>query len=765
MGEKITNRDLRQVYWKCLGILATACLFSLFGISANAAADNELFESSIPVLISEETSTRALTVNPDSWKGRLPDTNPKTARRSEIFPPGSRVVVFVTNIDLLPDEGANAFRVFAEDKSGTRYRLTVENVQKLRDQPWIYGVTLYIYDANGYNGQPKARGEVLITLGWHGNISNRVRLPLGKPDRKVSIDSGDIPTPAPTSPFVTNELAESGGDRGRFMEQAAFGQSNALDFRLRQIGIRRWIEEQFNKSYPTIPYPNFPLKPFDGPTSCGEYGTSPEVDLCHRNHYWAYNNQKWMVKEALYGDDQLRRRVSWALHQIWVVSHANISQQRGTQEYIEILDNNAFGNYRDLMYEMTLSPAMGEYLDMVRSSRDSPNENYPRELLQLFTIGLYELNQDGTFKLDGQGNRIATYDQDKVNQFTKVFTGWRHCNNGNNSACPNATLGMTNYIDPMYLSFPGNHDPTAKTLFNYPGAPNPTIPACSNCTNDANRIAYANDSLNKTLDNIFYHPNVGPYIGKLLIQQLVTSDPSPAYVGRVAAAFNNNGSGERGDMKTVIRAVLLDPEARGSQKTDPTYGKLREPLQYLTNFLRTFNVRAGNTANGVPTAPPASCQNQTDGVFDWVTREMGQDVWFPPTVFNYYPPDYVVPGTDILGPEFALANTGTSFARNNYIYFLSFGSFWFERSTAENPYPYVPCGTSIDLSEPIAWATAETTGNNLIEGLNRKMMHGTMSEAMKTKIRTAINFNVSAELKAKQAVFLIASSSQYQIQK
>ena len=318
---------------------------------------------------------------------------------------------------------------------------------------------------------------------------------------------------------------------------------------------------------------------------------------------------------------------------------------------------------------------------MIRSSRDNPNENYPRELLQLFTIGLYELNQDGTFKLNNQGNRIPTYDQEKINQFTKVFTGWRHCNNGNDPACPNAILGITNYIDPMLVTTGSNHDQTAKTLFNYPGAPNPTIPACSNCTTNNARIAYANDSLNKTLDNIFYHPNVGPYIGKLLIQQLVTSDPSPAYVGRVAAAFNNNGAGVRGDMKAVIRAVLLDPEARGSRKTDPTYGKLREPLQYLTNFLRSFNVRAGNTTTGnVTAAPPASCQNQTDGVFDWVTREMGQDMWFPPTVFNYYPPDYVVPGTDILGPEFALANTGTSFARNNYIFFLSFGSFWFETS-------------------------------------------------------------------------------------
>ncbi len=251
-----------------------------------------------------------------------------------------------------------------------------------------------------------------------------------------------------------------------------------------------------------------------------------------------------------------------------------------------------------------------------------------------------------------------------------------------------------------------------------------------------------------------------------MIQHFVTSDPTPAYVARVAAAFNNNGAGVRGDMRAVVKAVLLDPEARGSRKTEVTYGKLREPFQHLTNFLRIFNARAGNTTIGnVPATPPASCQNRSDGVMDWMTRDLGQDMLASPTVFNYFPPDYVVPGTDILGPEFALANTGTSFARNNYIINLSFGSIWLQQSTTAEPYPYVPCGTAIDLSEATAWVTADASGNTLIEGLNKKMMHGTMSEAMKSKIRTAINFGVPAELKAKQAIFLVASSSQYQIQR
>ena len=740
--------DLRFTRGKCLIVLLT-----IFWFSAAVNAQDENFESSDPVLISEADSTRALTANPDNWRGTLP------SKGADYFSPGARVIVFVTNIDLPNDEGANAFRAFAEDNRGQQFRLTVESIQPLRKQTWIYGLTLRIDDEYGYNGQPLADSGVLIRVSWRGNISNPIQLALGKEVGKFPEYPGMIPTPAPAGRSVQSNLNSTVGERGRFMEQAAFGPNNALDFRLRQIGLRRWVEDQFNKPYPTIPYPNFPLKPFDGDAGCGVYGTSPEVNLCHRNHYWAYNNQKWLVLEALYGDDQLRRRVSWSLHQIWVVSQATVYQQRWLQEYIEILDRHAFGNYRDLMAEMTLSPAMGEYLDMVRSTKTNPNENYPRELLQLFSVGLYKLNQDGTLALDGQGNRIPTYDQDKINQFTKVFTGWSQCNTGGNPACSNAVPGSPNFIDPMYLNFPNDTDQTVKALFDYPGAPNQTIAACTNCTTDTNRRTYATDSLNKTLDNIFYHPNVGPFVGKLLIQHLVTSDPTPAYVARVAAAFNNNGAGVRGDMKAVIRAILLDPEARGSRKTDPTYGKLREPFQYLTNFLRTFNVKAGSAS------APAACQNRTDGVFEWIPREMGQEIWGPPTVFNYFSPDYVVPGTVILGPEFALANTGTAFARNNHIFNFSFYNIGFTPATTGDPYPYVPCGTSIDLSEPTAWATADPSGNTLIENLNLKMMHGTMSEAMKTKIRTAINFNVSADSKAKQAIFLVASSSQYQVQK
>lgn len=748
---------MEQVVRRCRRYLPVVLSLLIVG----TAFAQEDFESPEPVLISEAGSAKALAVNAENWPGGLPTSSTVSVQ------PGSRIVVFVANINPLEGEGANAFRVFASDPNGKQYRLIVEDLQRLPKRAGVYALTFRVADANGYNGQPiPAKGGLAIRVSWRGNTSNRLRLASGRvptPD-----PDGLVPSPAPTKqPVVTAQRFTTGGDRTRFMQQATFGPNAALDFRLRQLGLRRWIDDQIGKPYPTIPYSNFAQKPFDVIVGCGgDYGTNPTVDLCHRNHYWIYDNQKWMIREALYGDDQLRRRVSWALHQIWVVSARTVYQNRWMQEYTEILDRHAFGNYRDLMREMTLSPAMGEYLDMVRSTRQNPNENYPRELLQLFTVGLYMLNQDGTYQLDGQNNRIPTYDQAKIDQFTKVFTGWTQCSNASNPACANISVGAPNFIDPMVLLTPNNHDQTAKSLFNYAGAPNPTIAACSNCTTDPNRIAYANDSLNKTLDNIFYHPNVGPFIGKLFIQQFVTSDPSPAYVSRVAAAFNDNGAGVRGDMKALIKAVLLDPEARGSKKTDPAYGKMREPLQYMTNLLRMYNVKAGTHSSSGPTTPPASCNGQSDGIFHWVMGEMGQDIWAPPTVFNYYPPDYVVPGTDILGPEFAMQNTGSSFSKNNSVLYITMGQgFWMEPATGSNPYPYVPCGTSIDISELTALMSSDSTGNALIEGLNSKMMHGTMSDAMKTKIRTAINFSVPAADKARQALFLVASSSQYQIQR
>jgi uncharacterized protein (DUF1800 family) len=409
-----------------------------------------------------------------------------------------------------------------------------------------------------------------------------------------------------------------------------------------------------------------------------------------------------------------------------------------------VLSKNAFGNYRDLMYEMTLNPAMGFYLDMARSTKNNPNENYPREILQLFTVGLFKLNQDGTVQRDEQNNPIPTYDQETINNFSKVFTGWSFCQT---AACPNRTVGTVNYKDPMLLS-PANHDLTEKNLLAYPNAVHQTITACQNCTNDQEKADYANASLNQALDNIFYHPTLPPFISRLLIQHLVTSDPSPAYIERVADVFVNNGQNARGDMKSVIRAILLDPEARGNFKTAPRYGKLREPVQLITNLGRIFPAKS------------ADGQSLTDGGFSYWLKGMGQIPFYSQTVFNYFAPDFVVPGTTINAPEFALLNTNSGINRTNFLHLLVFESIAANASDSLR-------GTSLDLSEAIASANNDPTGNQLLDYLNNKMLHGTMSAGHRNAILEAV-LAVPANnpaLRAKTAVYLLAASSQYQIQR
>ncbi len=701
--------------------------------------------SPAPVLISAEDSTRALAESVSGIKRRE-----RSVAAQSVFFPGQKVNFLITNLDLMEGESANAFRMYVEDAAGRIYRFPVVDLQPSATQKGVYILTAELRDSLGFWNGPAADGDVLVGVTWRGLTSNRVRLGLGAVGGAVKDDPGAASTPlskfganskktAPTSDYVGYRWS---GDRIRFLEQATFGPTVELDNRIRRIGIRTWLAEQFEAPYPSAntPYPNIPLRSTntdDATTGCGMFlpNTTPEYRACTRDHYSMYPVQNWFFKEAFYGDAQLRHRVAWALAQMWVVSGVDTQQSRWMIEYHKILSRTAFGNYRTLMKEMTLNPAMGNYLDMIRSTRTNPNENYPREILQLFTIGLFMLNQDGTLILDGQNDPIPTYDQNMVNNFTKVFTGWRGCEDA--AQCPNRTIGAPNYIDPMLLN-QNNHDITAKTLLSYPGAPNVNIPAGMN----------GNVELDLALDNIFYHPNVGPFVSKYLIQHLVTSDPTPAYVGRVAAVFNNNGLGVRGDMKAVVRAILLDPEARGDAKTDPGYGKLREPVQLVTNVMRHFNVAS------------ADLSQQSDGVVNGLTNPLGQNVFNSPTVFNFYSPDYIVPGTAMPGPEFALMTTGTSIARANLGNTVVY-------NRVNVSMPNTPLGTAINLSELQALAAADATGNQLLDVLNQRMMHNTMSQQMRGTILTAVNSIAASNplARAQQALYLVATSSQYQVQR
>ena len=635
---------------------------------------------------------------------------------------------------MLEGEGANAVRVYLKQKSGKTFLLQTEDLTPINKDTFALKVRLF----DTLRGQPEADGDSLIYITWRGLASNYLRIALGKTGGEIEI---------PTEAFKKSDNSEPSdfvgyrwsGDRIRFLEQATFGATTELDQRIRRIGLRVWLAEQFDAPYPTIAMPNPAQKPFVIQSDC----TLQANPTCYREHYTMTPLQQWFFKEAFYGNAQMRHRAAWSLSQIWVTSGLTIQQSSHQIAFHKILANNAFGNYRQLMEEATLSPTMGNYLDMIRSTRNNPNENFPREILQLFSIGLYLLNQDGTLQLDNQGNPIPTYSQETINNFSKVFTGWTYCN----LTCANSIPGVLNYKDPMILN-PANHDTTAKVLLDYPNAVNPNIEACANCTTDAATKTYAENSLERTLDNIFYHPNVAPYIGKLLIQQMVTSDPSPAYVGRVSAVFNNNGAGIRGDMKAVIRAILLDPEARGNLKTAPRYGKLREPVQLITNLARNFPARSFNT------------EDISDGSLSSYANKLGQNPFNSPTVFNYFPPDYIVPGTTVLAPEFGLLNTGTGIGRTNLLYLLIFEGLTPNATDSLK-------GTSLDLSEMIAYSEGDASGNNLLDALNNKLMHGALTPEHRTSILNAV-VAVPAEnplLRVKTAVYLIAASSQYQVQR
>ncbi|MDQ3713288.1 MAG: DUF1800 domain-containing protein, partial [Acidobacteriota bacterium] len=631
MSSEFNNRRLRSLV--LLGVLFCLAL----SVSTVLAEENI---DAAPMVVSQANSTRALTAV--SMRRGLDST-------TRVFQPGAktRITVFITNVELLSGEGATAFRADAEDGRHYRYPLQIVSVVPTAERKWVYALTLKLHAGMG------DVGDVLLRVNWRGMSSNRVRLAIGHEGDGLKDDEGARPTPMPSSPPVFPATDAPGlpytGDRVRFMEQATFGANATLENQLRRTSLSTWISQQMEQKrdannglrFSTFPYPNLPLQPIN-PTSCNA--------ICIRDNYTMYPLQNWFFREALYGEDQqLRRRASWSLHQIFVVSGRETVQPSRMIPYLQVLDRHAFGNYRDLLKNITLNPAMGNYLDMAISTRQSPNENYAREILQLFSIGLNMLNPDGTPMLDSQGNRIPTYDQTTVNGFTKVFTGWSFCED--TTLCPNRTQGTPNFKDPMLLK-PADHDQTAKQILSYPGAVS-TIPAGQTGEQD----------FEAALDNIFYHPNVAPFVSKLLIQQLVTSNPTPAYVKRIAEVFNDQQGGgiDRGNLGRVIRAILLDPEARGNNKTDPDYGHLKEPVLFVTNVLRPFSPTANIGA-------AANCNGLSDGIINGVTIALDQDVFNPPSVFNYYSLDYTLPNTNLFAPEFAIMTTGTALKRPNFIH-------------------------------------------------------------------------------------------------
>jgi uncharacterized protein (DUF1800 family) len=745
-------------------LFALTLTFVISGALNNLLAAN----AKAPILISQAqdattnpTGTRAVAFESVTMKA---EPFPLTSTVQYSPDTRTRICVFAMGLELLPGEAVNAFTADVQDSAGKLYPLRVEFMGQVPNFP---GITMFIVRLADDIGDV---GDVLLRLNLHGMASNRVRVAIGHKGGGPTDDSGAVATVAPTTPPPADTpltpdpftSIPTDADAIRFLEQASWGPTSADVTHLKAIGYQAWLNEQFNTAPTNVAkgsnYPDLTFPAEDG-TQCPSSLPSGDATVCNRDNFSMYPVQRTFFSNSLYGPDQLRQRVAFALHQIMVVSSAGeINRPSWMTIYLQTLDRNAFGNYRTLLNEMTLTPEMGTYLDMKLSTRTNPNENWAREVLQLFSIGTAMLNQDGTPQLDSQGQSIPSYGQTQVNEFTRVFTGWNFV--------PGAIApGTVNWRDPMVPRGGTNHDFNPKTLLN--GVVTPQCPTSSGAAN----TACAQSDLTIALDNLFNHANVGPFISKQLIQHLVTSNPSGAYVQRVVSVFNNDCNGlypiagctsARGNMKAVIQAILLDPEARGNVKTDPNFGKLREPVQYINGFLRALNVKSfdkTSTSDGV-----LSGRSSTD-----FTGTLDQPIFAPNTVFSYYQPGYEVPGTKILGPAFGILSTSTTLRRANDINTLVYSGVT-ANTTPTAGSPDRPRGTSIDTANLEA-LSLNSGSDAVVDALNTLLLHNTMSASMKTSITTAMNSLLDANLttrhqkRVRVAIYLIATSSQYDIQR
>jgi hypothetical protein len=332
-------------------------------------------DSPTPGLISMSDPTRVLAVNTRTWDGDLPSSGQQVFRPSR----STSITMFVSGLELMPDEGANAVRVYLTQRNGKTFELQTSQVIHLYKT--VYAIQLRLWDPNGFRGQPVADGDSLLYITWRGLMSNPLKIGLGSTGGGIKIPEPlKLASPASGAPTAEAVGYQHSGDRIRFLEQAAFGPSSALDFRIRRIGLRTWLAEQFETPYPTFAYPVIPPMPTAVPTTC----SATTFPSCFRDHYTMTPLQKWFFVEAMYGEAQLRHRMAWVLGQIWVTSGVSVQQSSHAINYHKVLSQNAFGSYRELMGDVTLNPTMGVYLDMVRSTKANPNENYPREILQLF---------------------------------------------------------------------------------------------------------------------------------------------------------------------------------------------------------------------------------------------------------------------------------------------------------------------------------------------------------------------------------------------
>ena len=530
----------------------------------------------------------------------------------------------------------------------------------------------------------------------------------------------------------------------RFLGQATLGANTEVINHAKELGMEAWLEEQFN--IPASSTLDYTWQIYDETYQLEVDNGVDSVDLPVHPYDYHFNGAWWTVNMT--NDDLLRQRVALALSEIFVVSNNSDLGFYGYScaSFYDMLAEHAFDTYEDILMAVTRHPAMGFYLSSLNNPRSfpeenqHPDENYAREVMQLFSIGLFELNEDGTRKTDDNGNFIPTYDNNDIKEFAKVFTGM-----GAGAILPNEWVDEPQFwlwldiIDtevPMVM-YEDYHEPGEKHLLN-----GYTIPAGQSGMED----------IQDAIHHLATHPNVGPFIGRLLIQRLVTSNPSPEYIARVSAAFNDNGSGVRGDMKAVVKAILLDPEARSCDAMiNPHHGMLKEPIVRYTQFFRAMD----------NDSPLGRYWNPGFGF----AESTGQYPMLSPSVFNFFSPGFQPLGpiteNDLVAPEFQLHNTRTAIGYINEVDLWAIEKMPFYSWEDGNPdITYETEQFQYMVREPEV----------LLNYLDKVYTHGQLTDDTREIIKTAVNsldwpWDREAELdfKARLALYLFFISPDYAI--
>lgn len=490
------------------------------------------------------------------------------------------------------------------------------------------------------------------------------------------------PTPAPTpTPGPAPQPDAATLAAARFLEQASFGVTPAELGQVKQIGAAAWIDAQLKLPPSTLP-------------------TSGNMNALR---------SAWFTNMAS-GPDQLRQRMVFALSQIFVVSNDKNNQANEMLPWLQTLNKHAFGNFDSLLREMTLNPSMGKYLDLGNSVIPAPNENYAREVMQLFTIGTVMLNMDGSVQIDGSGNPIPTYDQARIADLSRALSGWTYPGTRANG------LNWENFSGPLQAR-DNYHDKTAKTLLM-----GTALAAGQSTQQDYDAV----------MRNLFHHTNLPPFIATRLIRHFVSSNPSPAYIERVAQVFANGDAGnggQRGDLAATLRAVLLDPEAR-RDVADNAQGHLKDPILHSLGLVRALG--------GQVVAP--------DNLF-WEYFLLGQKLGNSPSVFNFYSPLTRLPeNRQYYGPEFQIYAPSLAIRRANFLYQLLAGNYQGMIKIDINPY-----------------VNAAGDANALLNLVNANLLQGRMSANTRAALFEAINAISDRKQKALTALYLCAISAEFAV--